>query len=475
MALTSSNMTLGEQASTVASADPEPKTIGEYLDSLPIGSRHMRIFIAAGAGFAFDAFELGILAFAGPSISKEWGLANSDIGLLFSLTAIGMAIGSYSFGTASDYFGRIRAFQLSVLIFAVGSGASFFANGFISLGCLRVFTGIGIGGLFPVDYAIISEFAPARKRGLTLGLLATFFPIGSMATAQIAGLIIPAYGWRAMFLVGVIPAIAVLFVRMFIPESPRFLMERGRIGEARASLKWLNGGRSLPESIETMPARPYSKVAEAKVPIGDLFGKQYRLRTAFSWIIWFCWSFVFFGLLPWLPTLLVKFRSYPAADIFFYMTMFSLSGLVFRLLVAAIIDWVGRRPVLIAAACGATISLVMFSQQTNPTGLLVWACVTAMCLEGFNAGLTVATAELFPTRIRSTGIGWAQGIARIGAIGGPLAVAAIVVTGVQNVFLMFAGAYLVITLVTITMFRSETKQLSLEAASKDEALVRMGV
>lgn len=446
-----------------------PQTVGEYLDSMPMNGRHWLIFLVSALGFAFDALDLQVLGLAIPFISKEWSLAPNSIGWLFSLTAFGMLIGSFVFGRLSDTIGRRTSMQLTIAIFTTGTGLCYFAQTPEQLGILRVLTGFGIGGFIPVDTAIMAEYMPARRRGLLIGLWNLFFSIGYVASAKIASILVPHFGWRSLFLLGVLPAVLVLFVRLFVPESPRFLLAKGRTTEARNSVAWLSGVKKLPADVDALFNKPVADLRGEKVVLAELFGGAYRSRMAFTWTLWFSLMFCYLGLLPWMPTLIGKFRGIPMPEVFDFLIAFSASGILGRLLVAVSIDRLGRRTLLIPFAAAALVSALGFGQQAELRGIWIWGCALGFFLDGLLGATATVTPELFPTRVRTTGIGSAQAMGRLGAILAPLAIGALAPHGVQWVFNMFAVA-LACVLAAAVLFRMETRQLSLEAASKDPTI-----
>jgi putative MFS transporter len=450
------------------SAGVSAHSISEYLDTLPLNSRHGLIFLVSALGFFFDALDLQILALAIPSISKEWNLVAGSIGWLFSLTAVGMLLGSYVFGTLSDYIGRRVCFQLTIAIFSLGSGLCYLAENTGQLGALRVLTGFGIGGFIPVDTAVMSEFMPAKKRGLMVGLWNLFFSVGYIMSAKIASYVVPNHGWRSLFLVGVAPALLVLFVRALVPESPRFLMMRGRIEEAKRSVAWISGVKSLPQEIIALFVAPQRTGSRNKVTIMELFSPGYRARTAFTWSLWFFLMFCYLGLVPWLPTLLGRYRDVSMSEVFGIMIAFSASGILGRIVVAALVDRIGRRAMMIPLAIGALVSALAFGQQTSAASIWWWACALGLFLDGLLGNAATITPELYPTRVRATGIGWAQSMGRIAGILAPLAIGALVPIGVEWVFVMFALALGFVILAAV-LFRVETSQMSLEQASGESS------
>ncbi len=366
--MTAAPLDLAREATSAAPAAAAGPAggLGGYLDQLPLNGRHALIFLVSSVGFFFDAIDLQFLGLAVPSISKEWGLTPGSIGWLFSLTAAGMLLGSYVFGTLSDHVGRRACFQVTIALFALGSGLCFFVGNIWQLGALRVLTGFGIGGFIPVDTAIMSEFMPTRRRGLMTGLWNLSLSVGYIVSAKIAASVIPGYGWRSLFLIGFAPAVLVLLVRRIVPESPRYLLTRGRREEARRFVSWISGDKALPPDLDAVFDHPLQP-ANPRLSVAELFSRGYRVRTAFSWSVWFFLMFCYLGLLPWLPTLLGQYRNVPMADVFGIMVALSASGVVGRVVVALLIDRVGRRALMIPFALAAMVAAFAFGRQTEAT------------------------------------------------------------------------------------------------------------
>lgn len=440
--------------------------LGTFLDDLPMNRRHWTVFFVCSIAFMFDSLDFQVLGLIAPLLSREWGLQPQTLGVLFSATAFGMLAGTYAFGTLSDRIGRRAAFQLTVAIFAIASGACAFAQDATQLAILRFLTGLGIGGFVPVDTAVMSEYMPAKRRGRMMGLWAIFFPVGGLVAAWLASLIIPSLGWRAMFLIGVVPAVMVLVVRFVIPETPRFLLARGRLNEARESIRWIAMGAIPPSLSGSIPRSP--EQGKPNFSVMELFAPQYRRRTLLAWGIWFFWSFSYFGIILWLPTLLIKYKGIPPAQVFAFIVGFMVSGIAGRVVVAMIVDQMGRKPVLVACGIFAGVFMLLFGQQTTLTGLMIFGYATAFFHDGGLGAIAPYTPELYPTRARATGVGWANGAGRIASILSPIAVGYLVVSGEQLVFAVFAASYALCAVVMLAI-GVETKGLGLEEAALEKS------
>lgn len=346
----------------------------------------------------------------------------------------------------SDRFGRIMAFQVGVGIFAIFSGISAAVENVEQLTVARFFAGIGIGGLSPVVTGYLAEFLPMKHRGRLMAFWAIFFPVGGLLASGVAALVIPTHGWRILFLTGITPAILVVLVPLLISESPRFLISKGRIEEARKAMRWLVGTSVLPAQLDEtgtskLVVENRHETRKVRAWVGALFAPGLRQRTIMIWTVWIGWSFSYFGLIIWLPSLLTKHMKVSGPELYTYIAAFLAAGIVGRIVVIGVIDRLGRT--LTISICGlcAGVALVLFGFQTNLTLILLLGLTFSFFQEGGFSAIAPYTPELYPTNIRTTGIGWAMACGRVASILSPLAVGYLVSFGIEYVFIMFAIAY----------------------------------
>ena len=293
------NITLG----SMERANLTPHVIGRAIDSANF-TRPFRFIMVVGAlGFFFDLFDNSLLAYALPSISKEFQLQPQQVGLVASASLIGMAVGSFVAGWIADRWGRATVFATTVLIFAAFTGftALAYSVGFL-LGA-RFLAGMGLGGTVPIDMSLLSEYAPARIRGRMSGALPFAWPVGAFAAAGAGLLIVPTLGWRWLFLIGVIPAVLTYFVRRGVPESPRWLAARGRFAEAVHSLRFLGIDDAALDRARREVADEHIPAAQPHASIGELFTPVYAKRIVHTWMLWFFSGLAGWGFQFWLPTL----------------------------------------------------------------------------------------------------------------------------------------------------------------------------
>src|SRR5262245_39008688 len=198
------------------------------LERLPFSRWHRNLFILCFVGVMFDAADFALFGMALPPVAREFGLNPAQAGLLATVGLVGAFLGALFWGTISDYIGRRTSFASTIGIFSLFTGLVGASWNVLSLSIFRFLSNFGLGGEVPVAVALTSEFAPGRIRGRMAGGMAVGFPTGLALAAAIAYFVMPVYGWRAIFAIGVFPAVLLFFVRLVMPESVRYLISRGR-------------------------------------------------------------------------------------------------------------------------------------------------------------------------------------------------------------------------------------------------------
>jgi putative MFS transporter len=253
-----------------------PELIGRAIDKITLNKALIFIIGVAAAGFFFDSFDIVIVSYALPLIKQEFALAPTQVGLIGSAALAGMGLGSWMWGWVADRWGRRVVFAATVLMFSVCTGIAGLS---MSLGFLvgaRFLTGLGLGGMVPIDQALVAEYAPARIRGRVSAVLPLCWPIGIFAAAGAGLLVVPHFGWRWLFALGAMPAVLVFFIRRGVPESPRWLADRGRHDEARASLAYVGvDDATIQQARNELAAAPMVPTAR-NATFADLFTPVHR-------------------------------------------------------------------------------------------------------------------------------------------------------------------------------------------------------
>jgi putative MFS transporter len=436
------------------------------IERLPTSWWHVKTRIIVGVATFFDAFDALAIATVLPVLVPLWKIAPPQIGLLISAGFLGQLIGALFFGWIGERFGRMQAMVWSIATFAVMSFVCALAWDYNSLLVFRFIQGIGLGGEVPVAAVYISELTRARHRGRFVLLYELVFPIGLVGASLLGLWIVPRLGWQWMFYIGALPAILAMFLRILLPESPRWLAVHGRTAEAEAALSRIESETQKSLGTPLPPPQPVVTTRDQRASWSDLFGEQYLRRTLVVWVIWFAAYFCNYGLAIWLPTIYRTVFKLPLDVSLRYSLITQAVGLLGTLICALSIDYVGRRLWFAVAFAGGAISLGALASVASPTAtqLLTYMTIAYFFISTINIGVYLYTPELYPTRARALGVGTATAWLRLASMIGPTAVGYMIAGGLQSVFVMFATVAAIAAVVT-ALFAIETKGRVLEEVS----------
>ncbi|NWD68643.1 MFS transporter [Pseudomonas gingeri] len=446
----------------------------ERLERLPISGYHRLIFIIIALAFFFDSMDLAMMTFLLGSIKAEFALSSAQAGLLASSSFFGMVVGASLSGLLADRFGRKPVFQWSIVLWGLASYLCSTAQTVETLTLFRILLGFGMGMEFPIAQSMLSELIPAKRRGRYIALMDGFWPLGFVAAGVLSYFLLPLVGWRDIFLVLAIPAVFVLAVRFFIPESPRWLEQAGHHGAAdkvlsaieervRASLK----RTSLPIP-ERLP-RGVDRAPSFFSAFQQLWSPLYRQRTMMIWSVWFFALLGFYGLTSWLSALLQQ-SGFAVTQSVYYTVLISLGGIPGFLMAAWLVERWGRKPVCIVTLLGGGVMAFVYGQSAVFGGNVGWLVGSGLLMQFFLFGMWAVlytyTPELYPTSARATGSGFASAVGRIGSLLGPLVTGLVFpVTGQGGVFALGALCF-AIAAALVWRFGMETKGKALEELSE---------
>ena len=455
---------------TSAARTAGPDLVSARLERLPVSRWHVKTRVAVGAVTFFDGFDQLMIAYALPVLIPLFHLDALMIAWTIAIGGIGMLFGALGGGWLADRVGRLPVIQWSLVIYAVASLAMATTSTLWIFLVLRFVQGIGLGAEVPVAAAYIGEITRAHRRGRFVLLYELIFPAGLVASALVAAWVVPAFGWRWLFALGALPILLVPVLRR-TPESPRWLASRGRMEEAEKSLAGIEAEvlRTVPGPLPEPALGPDVHVELRRARVRELFGGVYLRRTLMLAAAWLTAYFVNYGIASWLPTLYRGVFKLDVDTALRYSVATSVAGLVGCLVIALVIDHLGRR--IAIAGCMLCSSGVLFLLAAMGAGtayqVLLWSAASAVFIFAVNLALYVYTAELYPTRMRALGCSVGGAFGRLGIIVGPLVVGGILGGGgkITDVFFVMAGVALV-GAVTSGVFAVETKERSLEEISQ---------
>jgi putative MFS transporter len=394
-----------------------------------------------------------------------WAISPAQIGVLISASYLGQLLGALLFSGLAERYGRICGATAAVSIMSVMSLACVFAGNFESLLVLRFLQGIGIGGHMPVAAAYISELSRARGRGRFFLLYEMIFPIGLMATGQIGAIVVPALGWKAMFLAGAIPGLIVALLVYRLPESPRWLISRGRLDEAERIIETIeaSAAASTLPAVEPAPTRSQPLAAPpAKTRWLEALSPAYRSRTAVVWVLWASAYFIANGLNNWMPTLYQSVYALELQDSLRAASLTNVAQVILLLVCAFTIDRIGRRTWVTASFLlgGGLLAMLGSFGAANVVAVMVLGTLAYGVIGSTNAVLYLYTPEIYPTRMRAIATGLATSWLRLASAAAPAIVGLLVgAQGIASVFLMFAGVSAIGLLAASRMIETRNKPL----------------
>ena len=388
-------------------------------------TNQMKIVAAAIIGDMLEFFDYYLIAFVLAYIIKPWQLTGGMSAVILLSSGVGAILGAVIWGRIADLYGRRKVFILTVLNFSIASGLLYFTpdNGWIYLSVMRFFVGFGVGGLYCVDLPLVREFVPARMRGFIGGLVTVFIPLGVMIASAFAAFFSQEVGWRGLFLIGLLPAFFTLVVRAWVPESPHWLMSQGRREEARQSVAW-----ALQVTPESLPL-PREAPRQETAAWSELF--KYPKSLAVSWMASIGAQTASYGIGMWAVTLFMLQLSITPAEAALLFMWVKVAGIAGRITFAWLSEAIGRRNSGMLCGFGATIFIFLAGVLHNEmigTVSVFWLMIVIadFFYDGGFAVIGPYMAEVWPTRLRTTGMGSAYGFGGIGKIIGPLGLALIV-------------------------------------------------
>ncbi|HUK59731.1 MAG TPA: MFS transporter [Stellaceae bacterium] len=393
-----------------------------------------KIFVAALLSTMLDFFDFFLISFVLAFIFRDWHLTYGQSAAVLFSSGIAAVPAGWFFGWLGDRIGRRKVFITTILIFSFATGVMAFApsGAWLFLTVMRFIVGLGVGGMTVVDQTLLQEFVPARKRGFIAGLSLALLPAGTLLASILSSSLGPVIGWRGLFAIGLLPAGMAFVIRMWVPESPRWLVREGRLEEARRSLAW---------ALQIDPAKitlPTLTPAPERTSWLELF--RYPRSIAVSCLTGLAQTGSV-GLQLWLITLLVLVLKKTPAEASFLAIWINLIGMVGRVLGAWMSDALGRRVggMVTALASAVAMWLAGYLYDQSLAGVSVFyllLLVQSLCNNSNLAVVFPYMAEVWPASLRASGFGLAYGTSNLGKFIGPAGLA--VIAGASN--LMSPGA-----------------------------------
>lgn len=422
--------------------------VSSRLERLPSSSYHLFLTILLTVAWFIESIDLGGLSYILPVIGKHFQLAPKTMGLVASISFAGMFVGSILSGSLADRFGRKKMLIAAMAWWGTAGALLSISWSVQSLMVFRFLLGVGLGAQVPIGATILSEIVPAKDRGKYLALYQTFLPIGMSVAGLIAYLVLPRYGWKGVFLIEAIPALWLVVLWKYLPESARWLESKGRLSEADQLTKEFedkvqqSSGKPLPP-VEVLGQSASGQ--NGQKGLAQLLTRQFIPILLMAGIYQFNNMFSYYGMNMWLSTLLMA-KGFSITKSVAFVSLIALGGVPSYFLVKYMVDTVGRKWSAVFFVFAMAISAYAYGSATA----VMWVIILGLIFQFFNFGMTsvnnVYIPELWPTEARGTGTGFAFGIGRIGAFVGPMVLGAVMggygpmaVFGVSSALLIIGG------------------------------------
>jgi AAHS family 4-hydroxybenzoate transporter-like MFS transporter len=437
---------------TDSQASVSPIDVAGYIDQQPVGSFQFKLLLTCAAVLFLDGFDTTAIGYVAPSLAKEWGLTKAALGPVFSAGLFGLMIGALTLGPLADRVGRKKIIIFSTLAFGIGTLVTAFIQDVNTLLVIRFLTGLGLGGAMPNTVAMTSEFNPHRRRATMVMIMFCGFSLGAALGGLLAAALIPHFGWRSVFVVGgAAPLMLVPILALRLPESVRFLALTGQANARVAELlAAINPKGMFAPGTQFVVHEP----ALAGMPVLHLFRDGRTLVTVLLWVVFFMSLLDLYFLANWLPTVLNDLGA-SVSTAALIGSMLQVGGVVGTFALGSVIDRFSFRALALVYFI-AVFAIGAIGQLGHSIVFVTMAIFAAgFCTVGGQIAANALAAGFYPTSVRSTGVGWALGIGRVGSIIGPLVGGALMTAkwSTGSVFMAAASAAFCAALAAFSLSR----------------------
>lgn len=392
--------------------------LGGVIDNRQIGAKQYEVLALCLLVAVLDGFDTQVVGFLVKPMADSLAIAPSAFGPVFAAALFGLMIGALLLAPLSDCIGRKKVLLASVLTFGLFALMTAFVEQYDELLLVRFLTGLGLGGAIPNLVALAAEYMPRRASRTAVTLVFCGMPLGAMLAGLTAQPVLAHWDWRAIFIIGgLLPIAVAVIIALRLPESMEYL---ARSSSKRSVLDRLI--KQLCPSVSSLPLEAFASVQSKaeRIPVSRLFSDGMWRRTLLLWLPYAMNLLILYSIMSWIPTVLANANA-PMATGILAIILFSLGGVIGSVCQGYAMNRYGATQVLLGEfICYLTLVLLLSTLPVMLNLFLIVMFVLGITVQGAQAGLNAVAAEMYPQSIRSTGIGWALGIGRIGSILGPI-------------------------------------------------------
>lgn len=395
--------------------DTNKVNINDIIDKARFAAFHWKVLIWCLIIIIFDGYDLVIYGVALPLLMQQWSLSAVQAGLLASAALFGMMFGAMIFGTLSDKLGRKKTIMICVTLFSGFTFLGAFASNPVEFAILRFIAGLGIGGVMPNVVALMTEYAPKKIRSTLVALMFSGYAIGGMSSALLGAWLVKDMGWQIMFLIAGIPLLLLPVIWKFLPESLAFLVKSNHHDQAKMIVTKIAPETELTSNTQLI----LNESTTTEAPVRALFQQGRTFSTFMFWIAFFMCLLMVYALGSWLPKLMLQ-AGYSLGASMLFLFALNIGGMVGAIGGGALADKFHLKPVITSMFVIGAAALILLGFNSPQFILYSLIAVAGAATIGSQILLYTFVAQFYPTALRSTGMGWASGIGRIGAIIGPV-------------------------------------------------------
>ncbi|ENX21572.1 hypothetical protein F892_00804 [Acinetobacter vivianii] len=395
--------------------DTNKVNINDIIDKARFAAFHWKVLIWCLIIIIFDGYDLVIYGVALPLLMQQWSLTAVQAGLLASAALFGMMFGAMIFGTLSDKLGRKKTILICVTLFSGFTFLGAFASNPVEFAILRFIAGLGIGGVMPNVVALMTEYAPKKIRSTLVALMFSGYAIGGMSSALLGAWLVKDMGWQIMFLIAGIPLLLLPVIWKFLPESLAFLVKSNHHDQAKMIVIKIAPETELTNNTQLV----LNESTTTEAPVRALFQQGRSFSTFMFWIAFFMCLLMVYALGSWLPKLMLQ-AGYSLGASMLFLFALNIGGMVGAIGGGALADKFHLKPVITSMFVIGAAALILLGFNSPQFILYSLIAIAGAATIGSQILLYTFVAQFYPTALRSTGMGWASGIGRIGAIIGPV-------------------------------------------------------
>ncbi len=385
------------------------------IDNAKFGRFHWILLSVCALIIIFDGYDLVIYGVVLPKLMASWNLSPLQAGAMGSYALFGMMFGAFIFGPLSDRIGRKKVIALCVILFSLFTFINGFARDVLEFGVCRFIAGLGIGGVMPNVVALMTEYAPKKIRNLLVTIMFSGYSVGGMLSAGLGMWLVPDFGWSSVFFVAIIPLLLLPVILKILPESPGFLSRGNQAYRLAGIVKQLNPAFNSQSDDQFV----YPLEQSNSTTLVGLFKDGRALTTMMFWVAFFMCLLMVYALGSWLPKLMNQ-AGYPLGSSIMFLMVLNIGAIFGAVGGGWLADKFNPRSVLTVFFILATVSISLLGFKSSAFMLNLLVAIAGATTIGTQIVLYSYVGQFYPLKIRSTGIGWASGVGRTGAILGPM-------------------------------------------------------